>query len=106
MLSRLDSEVIITHEYTDIVFYYHVTIIFPGPAELVQVLLLNLLFCYAPSTPLHTHTHTHTPTHTHTHTHNHTRAHTPPHTHTQTHTHTHTHNHCVYRHARTHCECT
>lgn len=30
ILSRLDSEVIITHEYTDMFFYYHVTIMHPS----------------------------------------------------------------------------
>ena len=59
MLSRLDSEVIITHEYTDIVFYYHVTIMHHGRQS--QFRFCYLTYCFV----MHLqHPYTHTQSHT------------------------------------------
>ena len=63
MLSRLDSEVILTHEYNDIVFYYHVTIMRPGQQSWFRFCYLTYCFVMHLQHP-YTHTHTHTQSHT------------------------------------------
>src|SRR4029434_4726090 len=91
MLSRLDSEVILTHEYTDIVFYYHVTIMHPGQQSYFRIWYLTYCFVMHLQHP-YTHTHNHTPsmqhylmymgTYTQTHKHSLTLIITQTHTHT------------------------
>ena len=59
MLSRLDSEVILTHEYNDIVFYYHVTIMRPGQQSWFRFCYLTYCFVMHLQHP-YTHTQSHT----------------------------------------------